>query len=702
MKIIVENDTDAVSETACNFLMQKHSESKSKNFVLGLATGSSAVKMYQKMIKKNQQGDLDFSDIHTFNLDEYIGLPADHHQSFRYFMHQQLFDHINLPQENINFLDGIVDDIQAECNRYENKISELGGIDVQVLGVGSNGHIAFNEPNTPFDSRTHKITLTEQTKRDNQRFFAKDESVPLFALTMGIETIMECKSIVLIATGTNKAQAVVDMIEGKLDEKCPASVLRNHKDICIICDKDAASKLNKGQQIEDSLDPDYKPAYLENVKFVDQVIANGSPIDIAIAVERESGNVSVYKTIIDGSDKASLSENLFYVERLVKFLLWQRGGWKVTIAGADEIGKAIADIYCSGGEREFDAEFMGPIYEHEFTVCSVPFADCPAEKESSLPLGKNMDGCRIGFDLGASDRKTSAVIDGEAVFSEETPWDPSVNSDPDYHYQGIMHSLRRAVEYLPKLDAIGGSSAGVYVNSQVRAASLFRAIPKDDFENKIKNMFFEIGKEFGVPIEVVNDGDVTALAGGMSLNETNVLGIAMGSSEAVGYIDGTGNITGWLNELAFAPVDYRKSDKVTDEWSKGCGVGANFFSQQAVVRLAKNAEIELDSSLHFAEQLKEVQKLLAADDPRAIKIFKTIGMYLGHTIPHYSQFYDIKRILILGRVTSGNGGHIILTTANEILRSKYPKCAAKIEVCLPDEASRRVGQAIAAASLPRI
>ncbi len=702
MKIIVEKDKITVSETACNLFMQKYNESTKEKFVVGLATGSSAVDMYKKMINKNQQGYLDFSKIYTFNLDEYIGLSPEHHQSFRYFMHQKLFDHVNLPASNINFLDGMVEDVRTECDRYENKISEMGGIDIQILGVGSNGHIAFNEPGTPFDSRTHKIELTEQTKNDNNRFFADDETVPQFALTMGIETIMECKSIILIATGENKAQAVLDMIEGDLDENCPASVLRNHKDVAIICDKEAAKKLKKGLQIKDSLDPDYIPAYLENKRFVEQANANGCPVDVAIAVERENGNVSVYKTIVDGSDKGTLKDNLFYIERLVKFMLWQRGGWKITIAGPKEIGKAISEIYCKCGAREFDSDFMGKIYEHEFTVCSVSFDECPEEKETSLPLGKNMDGCRIGFDLGASDRKTSAVIDGKAVFSEEIPWDPSVNSDPDYHYKGVMHSLKRAFEHLPRLDAIGGSSAGVYVGSQARAASLFRAVSEEDFENKIKNMFIEIGKEFGVPIEVVNDGDVTALAGGMSLNETNVLGIAMGSSEAVGYIDGKGNITGWLNELAFAPVDYRKSDKVVDEWSKGCGVGANFFSQQAVVRLIKNAGIEVDSSLHFAEQLKEVQNLLEKDDTRAFKIFRTIGMYLGHTIPHYAEFYDIKRILILGRVTSGKGGHIILTTANEILRENYPKCAAKIEVCLPDEASRRVGQAIAAASLPKI
>jgi predicted NBD/HSP70 family sugar kinase len=451
-------------------------------------------------------------------------------------------------------------------------------------------------------------------------------------------------------------------------------------------------------KIENSLDPEFKPAYLENKKFIEQAIANGCPTNIAVAIERENGNRSVYKTIVDGSSNASIEGNLYYIERIVKFMLWQRGGWKVTIAGPKKIGKEIAKIYCKGGEREFDATFMGKIYEHQFAVCSVSFE----QKETSLPLGKNLDGCRIGFDLGASDRKTSAVVDGKAVFSEETPWDPSVNSDPNYHYEGIMHSLRRAAEHLPRIDAIGGSSAGIYVNSHVRAASLFRAIPEDEFEQKINGMFMRIGKDFGVPIEVVNDGDVTALAGGMSLNEGNILGIAMGSSEAVGYIDYKGNIKGWLNELAFAPVDYRKNNKVVDEWSHGCGVGANYFSQQAVVRLAKPAGIELDTSTHFAEQLKEVQNLLAAGDERAIKIFETIGIYLGYTIPHYAQFYDIKRVLILGRVTSGEGGNIVLSTANEVLKQCFPKIAERIQVSLPDEASRRVGQAIAAASLPAL
>lgn len=245
MKLIIKNSHDDVAQTACNILMEKRLSSDSKNFVLGLATGSSAVKMYQELIKQNKDGNFDFSDVYTFNLDEYVGLPAIHHQSFKYFMHIKLFDYVNLPKENIEFLNGMARDIPAECNRYEAKIEDFGGIDVQILGIGSNGHIAFNEPETPFDSRTHQITLTQQTKNDNQRFFADDESVPDTALTMGIQSIMDSKSIILIATGKNKAEAVASMINGEIDTRCPASILQRHNDVHIICDGEAAGELAK-------------------------------------------------------------------------------------------------------------------------------------------------------------------------------------------------------------------------------------------------------------------------------------------------------------------------------------------------------------------------------------------------------------------------------------------------------------------------
>lgn len=220
--------------------------------------------------------------------------------------------------------------------------------------------------------------------------------------------------------------------------------------------------------------------------------------------------------------------------------------------------------------------------------------------------------------------------------------------------------------------------------------------------SKVKDMFLNIAKEMGeVPVEVANDGDVTALAGAMDLNDTNVLGLAMGTSEAGGFVDGKGNITGWLNELAFIPVDFNPNAAI-GEWSGDFGCGVKYFSQDAVIKLAPSAGIQLDAELTPAEKLKIVQNLNEKDDPGARRIFETIGCYLGYAIAHYADFYDIKHILILGRVTSGKGGSMILETAENVLKEEFPALSAKIKLHLPDESNRRVGQSIAAASLPEI
>jgi predicted NBD/HSP70 family sugar kinase len=212
----------------------------------------------------------------------------------------------------------------------------------------------------------------------------------------------------------------------------------------------------------------------------------------------------------------------------------------------------------------------------------------------------------------------------------------------------------------------------------------------------------DIAKELGgVPIEVANDGDVTALAGAMDLDDTNVLGVAMGTSEAGGYVDGNGNITGWLNELAFVPADYNK-DAMVDEWSGDYGCGVKYFSQDSVIKLAPAAGIELDENASPAEKLKVVQKLMAEGDERAAKIYETIGSYFGYAVAYYAIFYDIKHVLLMGRVSSGEGGSILYKNAQKALKEEFPELAEKITIHLPDESSRRVGQSIAAASLPKI
>jgi len=444
------------------------------------------------------------------------------------------------------------------------------------------------------------------------------------------------------------------------------------------------------------LDPGFVPAVLFNRAYRAQVQASGKGVDLVIALHREGGQISRYETrVLPQAD----ADTLRYVERIVKFLLWSRGGWKLTIGGPKAIGEAIKKTYSLRGARKFDCQMMEKAYGKAFEVTVTTAAKVPAEKASKQAAGGHLKGCRIGFDLGASDYKVSAVINGEAVFTEETPWDPKNQKDPGYHYHNISAALHRAAAHMPRVDAIGGSSAGIIVDNEIRVASLLRSIPRNKFATAAA-VFKRVQQDWKVPMVVMNDGDVTALAGALSLKKTGMLGVAMGSSEAVGYMDPKGDILGWLNELAFAPVDYNPK-AAKDEWSGDAGVGAMYFSQQAVNKLLTAAKIKLPKEMDLPERLVEVQKLMAKGDQRAAKLYETIGVYLGYTIPHYADFYGYEHMLILGRVTTGKGGDIVLSKAREVLKKEFPEVAKKVTLHVPDEKSRRVGQAVAAASLPK-
>ena len=425
--------------------------------------------------------------------------------------------------------------------------------------------------------------------------------------------------------------------------------------------------------------------------------------DLVIAIERNKGYTTTYKTRIYKDGTGHDEENFRFVERMAKALLWVAGGYKIIIAGSPVVGEKIKEAYTYEGLRAFDVNFMERVYETKFEVIVCDLKDAPKDKSAAAPIGRHLDGCRIGFDAGGSDRKVSAVVNGESVYSEEVVWFPKTNSDPDYHYQGILDAMKTAASKMPRVDAIGVSSAGVYIDNRIMVASLFLKVSDEEFDKKVKNMYIDVAKELGenIPIEVANDGDVTALAGAMDLNDNSVLGIAMGTSEAGGYVDPQGNITGWLNELAFVPVDFCE-DAMVDEWSGDYGCGVKYFSQDAVIKLAPAAGIELDEGLSPAEKLKVVQGLMKEGHEGAAAIYDTIGAYFGYAIAFYSEFYDIKHVLIMGRVTSGDGGVILLERAQEVLDKEFPELAAKIELHIPDEKSRRVGQSVAAASLPMI
>lgn len=213
------------------------------DIVLGFATGSTPLGCYRELIRMYKSEGLSFSRVSTFNLDEYVGLPPDHPQSYHYYMFQNLFNHIDVKRENIHIPNGVANDLEEECRRYEDAIKQAGGIDLQLLGIGRNGHIGFNEPGSPFNSRTRVVKLSEQTRRDNARFFKSIDEVPTHAITMGIATIMEAKRIILLASGSAKAEAVAKAIKGPKTTMVPASALQDHPDCLFILDKEAASLL---------------------------------------------------------------------------------------------------------------------------------------------------------------------------------------------------------------------------------------------------------------------------------------------------------------------------------------------------------------------------------------------------------------------------------------------------------------------------
>ena len=441
-----------------------------------------------------------------------------------------------------------------------------------------------------------------------------------------------------------------------------------------------------------SLDPEFTPMLKYNQAFLEN-----AKKPVSIAVERTDGQMSTHHTFIHGTPEMKEAD-CYYIDRLVKTERWMKGGYKVYVNDS-EIYEYLKSVYCAEGDRAFDWDFMSDVFEQPFEV--VLTDEIPETLDKPVSMGGHLDGCRIGFDAGGSDRKVSAVVNGETVYSEEVVWFPKITADPDYHYDGIVSALKTAASHMPRVDAVGVSSAGVYINNRTMRASLFLQVPKDLFDSKVKDIYIRaIRDTFGdVPYAVANDGDVSALAGTMSLEDNNVLGIAMGTSEAVGYVDSEGRITGWLNELAFVPVD-AAPDAMRDEWSGDIGCGVKYFSQDGVIKLAPRSGIELDESLSPAEKLKVVQGLMAEDDERAAKVYESIGCYLGHTLAYYYDLYSFKHVLLLGRVMSGKGGDLLLETCKKVLADEYPEVNKAINLALPDEKFRRVGQSMAAASLP--
>jgi predicted NBD/HSP70 family sugar kinase len=445
------------------------------------------------------------------------------------------------------------------------------------------------------------------------------------------------------------------------------------------------------------LDPGFSPLVLARREYRQEVEASGSVVDCALVIERHDNLRSRFDFQLLEPNDRNIGQTYCYVERMLKFLLWSRGGWKITFAGPAEIDRRIREDYCSLGRRAFDIELMSTVYRRPFEMVLVDLAEVPEANEAPLMIGGELDGCRIGIDLGASDYKVSAVVNGDIAYSDEIPWDPKPQSDPQYHVDAIRNGIDICASKIERIDAIGVSSAGVYVDNEPRVASLFRSVCDDDFDRVIRPLFKTLTRQYDVPLIAINDGEVSALAAGQYLGKTGVLGLAMGSSEAVGYLNTSGRLESWLNELAFCPVDLQENGG-EDEWSEDVGVGATYFSQQAVNRLALRAGMNFGSISALPERLVHVQDLMKSGDETARRIYETIGIYLGYTMAGYREFYDYGGLLLMGRVASGDGGDIIVDRARAVLAAEFPELGLSIH--LPDERFRRVGQSTTAASLP--
>lgn len=452
------------------------------------------------------------------------------------------------------------------------------------------------------------------------------------------------------------------------------------------------------------LDPGFVPASLWHRAFRDRVATDRAARILTIEVERPDGDIARHDSRIFSPGHPAAGLNAFYAERLVKFLLWQRGGSRVRLSGAPELAAHLARVYHPSGPRAFDADFMGnQVYREPFIVTADAPRSLPAERSPPRRLGGHLDGCRVGIDLGGSERKCVAVRDGARVHAESVKWDPYFQSDPGYHLEAIDDSIRRAAAHLPKVDAIGVSAAGIYVDNEVRVASLFRGVAPADFESRIRRLFFTLQERWaGVPVSVMNDGDVAALAGALSERTWPMLGLSLGTSLAGGYVTAAGSVTPWLNEHAFTPIDF-SPDGAVDEWSGDIGCGAQYLSQQGAARVAERAGFRFAAGMGDPEKLAQVREAASQGEERAAHVYDTVGSWLGYAVAHYAEFYDLRDVLLLGGVTAGAGGERLLQFANRVLTREFPEIASHVRLRMPaDDASKRHRQAIAAASLPRL
>ena len=444
-----------------------------------------------------------------------------------------------------------------------------------------------------------------------------------------------------------------------------------------------------------ALESGFLPAYA----FVSRY-RQGAAKPYAFAWERLDGCISKFDTLIHG-DEAHRELDLFYLAYMSEYAFFSWGGVKLYLCGDREISEALKAVYEDEKSPSNRVLTYGErVYKKPLEIAFLPYEQCP-ERLCSKPIGRHMDGCRIGFDAGASDRKVSAVIDGEVVYSEEVIWNPKLETDIDYLYREVVTAFKTAASKMPRVDAIGVSTTGNAENNLLLSMHLHPLVSQKDKDEKGPYVFLRAQKEIGedIPMLVLNDGNVSALAGSMAIGKNKVWGVAIGTNIGTGYVDAEGNLSDMLIECATTKIALNE-DAEPNEWTTLKGTAGSYFNQDRVADVAMKAGIEIDKSLYPAQKLLVVQEYMEKDDPRVRGIFDDLGCILAHHLPFISMFFDIENVVLLGRVVSGKGGEVLLAACERVLAEEYPETAARIKLWLPDENFRRVGQSIAAASLP--
>jgi len=467
------------------------------------------------------------------------------------------------------------------------------------------------------------------------------------------------------------------------------------------------------------LDPNFAPLVLGKRKYLEATKDCKDKLEIALP--REEG-CARYTLPVFPEGHENVAASVYLAGVVIQELIWQRSASGLMLAGPAGICEALKKDYSIGGAYDFEVKSMPNVCgtpDKPFEVSIVDVSALPAAKDTPQVCGKDANGCRLAFDLGKSDIKVVAVKDNEVLYSKETEWNVT-NPDPQYHFDAIVGAMKLGKDALPQIDAIGGSATGtVGAHNEATWCDIFPCVPPDVYKEKVVDIFQRIAKELAgdVPLKVINDGEVTALAAVQKIKAGNVLGISMGSSEGGGYANADGNLMGWINEMCYIRLDLNP-EAPTDPWTKGAhtGISHMYLGQRGATKLAAKAGVDVPDNLVYphpdmctilhenhAQCLKLIQKAMTdpEKEPQVRKLYETVGVYLGYGLAQYCEFYKIDHIMILGRVSKGAGGDIMLNTAKKVLETEFPELAG-MQFHTADDHFKAVGQCIAAAALPEI